>query len=71
MARTTVTSTSGDTVDLICRRFYGDESGYVEAVLDINPGLAALGPVLPVGTVVVLPDLAAAPVESVEVVTLW
>ena len=31
---TTVTSIAGETVDLICRRHYGDESGYAEAVYD-------------------------------------
>lgn len=29
----------------------------VEAVLDANPGLSALGPVIPVGTIVDVPDL--------------
>lgn len=60
----------GEMVDAICRRFYGDESGFVEAVLDANPGLAANGTTLPIGTRVVLPDLAKA-TEIVPVVTLW
>ena len=51
-------SVQGDTVDLICRRAYGDESGFVEQVLSANPGLAEFGPVLPIGTVVFLPELA-------------
>jgi phage tail protein X len=56
--------------DAICRRTYGDESGYVEQVLDANPGLAALGPVLPIRTAITLPDIAKAS-EVVPVVSLW
>lgn len=57
-------------IDAICRRTYGDESGYVEAVLEANPGLAALGAPLPIGTAVTLPDIAKAS-EVVAVVSLW
>lgn len=57
-------------VDMVCRRAYGDESGYVETVLDVNPGLAALGPILPIGTKVVLPDLPKAAPER-KIVSLW
>ncbi len=55
--------------DIICRRTYGDESGYVEAVLAANPGLAAKGPILPMGTSVVLPDIVTS--TEVPVVKLW
>lgn len=44
----------GDTVDLIAYRHYGD-AGMATAILDANPGLSALGPVLPIGTPVNLP----------------
>lgn len=54
---TSVTSIAGETVDLICRRRYGDESGYVEAVYDANRGIAAYGPILPAGVVIVLPEV--------------
>lgn len=60
----------GDTVDMICQRFYGATSGYVEAVLDFNPGLSALGPVLPMGTRVSLPDVRPAETE-ITLVQLW
>lgn len=59
----------GDMADIICRRTYGDESGYVEAVLVTNPGLAAKGPILPMGTIVVLPDIEVS--TEVPVVKLW
>lgn len=47
-----------DTVDAICQRIYGRTAGYVEAVLEANPGLAALGAFLPMGTALTLPDAA-------------
>lgn len=40
---------------LVWRRFQSHRPGFVERVLDANPGLADLGPVLPVGTVVAVP----------------
>lgn len=59
MADVIYTSREGDTVDLVCYRHYGNTVGKVEAVLAANPGLAALGPILPKGTEFTLPDLAA------------
>ena len=52
-----VRSMQGDTVDLMCWRYYGRTDGTVEAVLEANAGLADLGTVLPLGTVVEMPDL--------------
>lgn len=60
----------GDVIDAVCRRYYGREAGAVEAVLEANPGLAELGPVLPAGTLVELPDLPT-PLETIETVKLW
>ena len=65
-----VTSIAGEAVDLICRREYGDESGFAEAVYDTNPGLAAYGPILPAGVVIVLPDVTVT-VEADTPVRLW
>ncbi|MGN7867807.1 tail protein X [Paracoccus sp. 22332] len=67
---TTVVSIAGETVDLICRRHYGDESGFAEAVYDANRGLAAMGAILPAGVVIVLPEVVAA-VQSDPVIRLW
>jgi len=39
-------------LDELCRRTTGTTADVVEATLAANPGLAALGPRLPVGTVV-------------------
>lgn len=65
-----VTSIAGETVDLICRRHYGDESGFAEAVYDANRGLAALGAILPAGVVIMLPEIVTA-VQTDPVIRLW
>lgn len=45
-----------DTVDALCFRHFGRTQGLVEAVLELNPGLAEHGPILPHGLPVDLPD---------------
>lgn len=50
-----VLSQQGDTLDLVCYRFYG-HTNTVEAVLETNPTLAFLPVILPIGTVINLPD---------------
>ncbi|MGB3043668.1 MAG: tail protein X [Xanthobacteraceae bacterium] len=67
---TIYTTMQGEMVDMICRRIYGDESGYVERVLDANPRLAAMSIPLPIGTQIVLPDLQPAAPER-QLVALW
>lgn len=66
----TVIAAQGDTVDSICWDYYGRTAGVTEAVLDANPGLADLGPIIPHGTAVTLPD-AAPQAEQPKVVNLW
>jgi phage tail protein X len=65
-----VRAQQGDTVDAICWRYYGRTAGVVEQVLDANPGLADLGPVLPMGSLITMPE-AAAQAEQRQVVNLW
>lgn len=48
---------AGDMVDAICSAHYGAEANYTEAVYAANPGLAAMGPILPDGVSIFLPDL--------------
>lgn len=60
----------GDTIDAICHRHYGRTAGTVEAVLDANPGIAALGPILPMGTTINLPDVPP-PTTARQTVQLW
>jgi phage tail protein X len=67
---TTYTTIQNEMVDMVCRRVYGDESGYVEKVLDLNPGLAAKAIPLPIGTAIILPDLPRAAPET-KIVSLW
>lgn len=47
----------GDSLDHICWRHYGRQSGAVEIVLEANRRLADIGPVLPAGLIIDLPDL--------------
>jgi phage tail protein X len=64
-----VTAMQGDTVDLMCHRFYGRTAGVVEAVYESNPFLANHGPVLPHGTAVKLPDMPPPPQQ--KTIQLW
>lgn len=66
-----VRAEAGDTVDSLCWRVLGKTGAVTEQVLARNPGLADLGPVLPAGHPVDLPeagDLAAATRPTVK---LW
>lgn len=51
-------TTDGDMPDAICKAHYGTEA-HVPAVLEANPGLAALGPVYPAGLTITLPPVPA------------
>lgn len=63
-------TSEGDTLDYICWKHYGQQSGAVEAVLEANPNLGDLGIVIPLNTEILLPDLPAAASEE-QPVTLW
>ncbi|KVX12180.1 phage tail protein [Burkholderia ubonensis] len=52
-----VAALQGETLDALCWRYYDSTAGTVEAVLEANPDLAELGVVLPMGTVVDMPEL--------------
>lgn len=62
-------SQQGDSLDLICYRHYGYTGGVTEAVLKANPGLADLGPQLPIGTKINLPIYQQKP--TANTVKLW
>lgn len=67
-----VIAAQGDTLDAICYRYLGTTAACVEQALALNPGLAALGPVLPQGTSVVLPDTTTTPAAATRpLVQLW
>lgn len=58
-------------VDEACRAVYGDESGFVEAVLAANPGAAERPAIKPAGFVLQMPDLDLAGDDAPPVVALW
>lgn len=64
---TQIRSIQGDTIDLICWRYYGRTAGITEQVLAANPKLAELGPILPTGSLVTLP---AQPAQAQRTATL-
>ncbi|BCN08511.1 tail protein X [Ralstonia pseudosolanacearum] len=64
-----VRAIQGDTVDAICLRVYGRTAGVTEDVLLANPGIADLGPTLPHGTELDMPDIS--PQPAVAMVQLW
>lgn len=60
----------GDVLDALCLTQYGARAGAAEAVLNANPGLAALGPVYASGVMITFPDLPAA-TPGVATIRLW
>lgn len=60
-----------DTVDALVWRYLGDVAGYVEQTLELNPGLAQHGAVLPSGLIVTLPEPVASTAAVVDLVQLW
>ncbi|WP_242415506.1 tail protein X [Sphingomonas panni] len=67
----TVTARQGDTIDLILHRDRGLGPEAIGTVLAANPGLAALGAVLPVGTAIIIPDAAAAAPATRPLLQIW
>lgn len=67
----TVSTEETTLAKLIWRRFKTTMPGLVERTLDLNPGLAALGEVLPLGTVVRLPVPEQRAPEKSASVRLW
>lgn len=66
----TYRTSDGDTADYIAWKYYGTQDGQVvEQMLDANPGLSDLGPVLPAGILVNLPDIK--PAAAAKGVRLW
>lgn len=65
-----VWSTDREMLDAICRRGLGAER-HAAAVLDLNPGLAALGPILTAGVGLLLPEALASGAGMQTPVRLW
>lgn len=68
---TTYTTKQGDVLDAVVSAYYGRTFGVVELVLESNRalGLADLGPVLPAGLVIELPEIE--PPASPQPTRLW
>lgn len=64
-----VIARQNDTLDLICWRYFVQTAAVTEMALELNPGIARLGEILPEGLEVNLPDAAPAPV--IQTVQLW
>ncbi|HBR3209693.1 TPA: tail protein X [Klebsiella pneumoniae] len=63
-----VKALQGDTVDLLCQRYYGTTQGVTETVLAVNKGIADQL-FLAAGQVVELPEIHTAATK--ETVQLW
>lgn len=68
---TTYRARQGDVLDMIAYRHYGRRPGMVEMLLVANRGLADLGPVLPMGTLITLPDVAPQALTVATTIKLW
>jgi phage tail protein X len=66
-----ITARQGDTLDGLLWRDRGLGIEDCPAVLDANPGLAALGATLPTSTPVTIPAIAAPVLPVRDVVQLW
>jgi phage tail protein X len=56
---------------LVWRRFKRPMPGLVERILDSNTGLAKKGPILPVGTEIMMPIPSPRPINEVKPISLW
>lgn len=62
----------GEVLDLICFRHYGNTPRATELVLDVNRDLAGKGPILPPGTLILLPRIAGAARDDARTtIKLW
>ena len=66
----TIQTRAGEMLDELVWHHRGRTAGLVEKALELNPGLADLGPTLPAGLTILLPEAASAqPLR--ETVKLW
>ncbi len=71
MTRDVVLTRDGDTVDQAIWRERGLGADDIASVLDLNPGLAARGPVLPARVEILVPPPADRAPPRLELVQLW
>lgn len=71
---TTYRTIQGDMIDLVVQRHYGrTDRGLVELVLEANraAGLSEHTPVLPLGTLITLPDPPSEALRPAATIKLW
>lgn len=69
-AASTLTARQGDTLDALLWREAALGPAALASVLEANPGIAGLGPILPAGTTVTVP--ATAPTaDTLPLINLW
>ena len=68
MAQIVIRTMGGEMLDALAHKHYNGREGATAEVLNANPGLAKLGPVLPAGIDIVLPDL---PEVKPQEIRLW
>lgn len=66
-----VVSQPGDSIDLICWRHLGQSEAVTEQALELNPSIAAAGPIIPAGSAITLPDLDTQEVQARDIIQLW
>lgn len=67
----TLIARQGDTLDALLWRERNMTADDLPAVLAANPGIAALGAVLPLGTPVIVPETARPDTRTLPVIQLW
>ena len=70
MALDQLRSRQGDTIDALMWRERGLGPADLDTVLALNPGVAGIGAVLPLGTLITVPD-SAPTLAMIETVQLW
>jgi len=71
MRTRTVTAHQHDTLDALIWRHLGHTRDVVERVLELNPGLAGVGPILPHGHTVLIPQRVTTAAPAAPLIQLW
>ena len=58
-------------MDLICWRHLGRTEAVTEQALALNAAVSGSGPIIPEGTVIMLPEIDRQAVQNRDVVQLW
>lgn len=66
-----IRTVQGETISHIAWREYGVSSGTVELILEANPNLCQLPAILPMNTLIQLPDIQQATTQQTETINLW